>query len=78
MKISIIRDFIYYYEVTKFSYIFVLSSGNYLYDKIVQTADIKLKINYHYGNTFFIIDKKYSHFNIINIISLCNFIIVWN
>jgi hypothetical protein len=78
MEILIIRDCIFYYEVSKFCYVFILSSGNYLYNKIVQTADMKFIINYPHGNTFFIIDKKYSHFNIINIITLCNYIIVWN
>jgi hypothetical protein len=78
MEILIIRDSIFYYEVSKFSYIFVLSSGNYLYNKIVQKADMKFIIDYPYGNSFFIIDKKYSHFNIINIITLYNYIIVWN
>jgi hypothetical protein len=78
MEILIIRDSIFYYEVSKFSYIFVLSSDNYLYNKIVQTADMKFIIDYPFGNTFFIISKKYSHFNIIKIIELCNYIIVWN
>jgi hypothetical protein len=78
MEISIIRDSIFYYEVSKFSYIFVLSSCNYLYNKIVQTADMKFIIDYPYGNTFFIIDKKYSHFKIINIIALNAFKIIWN
>jgi hypothetical protein len=78
MIISIIRDSIFYYDVNKFSYIFILSSCNYLYDKIVQRADMKFITNYPFGNSFFIIDKKYSHFKIINIIALNAFKIIWN
>ena len=78
MEISIIRDSLYYYETSKFSYVFILASGQYMYDKIVQRVDMKFLTNYRFGNDFFIIPKKYSHFNIINIIELNSFIIVWN